>query len=268
MLAERLAHRPRVVEEDVDPDPRVRAGDARHVAQRAARRSHRVVPVDPVRSGLVDEQVRERVRQVARQRERAGRARPGRRRPGWRQATRRSRGRAGSAPDRSPRAGSGTTSRRRRAPRSHARPREPPSRRRDDRRRIGPCPAQPSGPHLGRADVRHRAALLAGLEHGCDLGRELRHRGRDDRQFCIRDCVGQRLRSGIYGAPLDSSVECLPFGVVADHLPEAGALGGKRQPTRRSGPCRPPPTAALPSGQAIPIEWRACRGTWLSEPSR
>jgi len=69
VLTERLAKRARVVEEDVDPDPRVRAGDPRHVAQRPARGGERLVAVDPRRSGLVDEHVRERVRQVARQRD-------------------------------------------------------------------------------------------------------------------------------------------------------------------------------------------------------
>ena len=46
VLGERLGELGAVVEKDVDPDPRVRAGDARHVAQRAARRRERVVPVD------------------------------------------------------------------------------------------------------------------------------------------------------------------------------------------------------------------------------
>ena len=58
-----------VVEEDVHPDPRVGAGHARHVAERAAGGGERLVPVHPRRARLVDEQVRERVRQVARQRD-------------------------------------------------------------------------------------------------------------------------------------------------------------------------------------------------------
>ena len=41
-------------------------GDARHVAQRAAGRLKRVVAVDAGRAGLVEQDVRERVRQVAR----------------------------------------------------------------------------------------------------------------------------------------------------------------------------------------------------------
>ena len=69
VLGQRLADRVGVVEEDVDPDAGVRPGDAGHVAQRAAGRGERVVAVDAGRSGLVDEQVRERVREVARQRD-------------------------------------------------------------------------------------------------------------------------------------------------------------------------------------------------------
>ena len=53
VLAQRRAQRPAVVEEDVDPDPRVRTGHARHVAERAADRRERVVAVDAVRAGLV-----------------------------------------------------------------------------------------------------------------------------------------------------------------------------------------------------------------------
>ena len=44
-------------------------GDAGHVAERAADRGQRVVPVDPAGAGLGDQQVREHVRQVARQRQ-------------------------------------------------------------------------------------------------------------------------------------------------------------------------------------------------------
>ena len=57
-----------VVEEDVDPDARVRAGHARHVAERAAGGRQRVVAVDGAGPGLRGEQVRDNVRQVARQR--------------------------------------------------------------------------------------------------------------------------------------------------------------------------------------------------------
>ena len=69
VLGQRLAERGRVLEEDVDPDPRVRSGDAGHVAQRPACGGERLVAVDPTRAGLVHEQVRERVREVAGERD-------------------------------------------------------------------------------------------------------------------------------------------------------------------------------------------------------
>ncbi len=65
LLGERGPERLAVVEEDVDPDPRVRAADARHVPERAARRLQWVVPVDPRGARLVEEDVRQHVRQVA-----------------------------------------------------------------------------------------------------------------------------------------------------------------------------------------------------------
>jgi len=67
VLAERGAEGFGVVDEDVDPDARIRAGHAGHVPQRAAGREERIVPVDARCTGLVDEQVRERVGKVARE---------------------------------------------------------------------------------------------------------------------------------------------------------------------------------------------------------
>ena len=51
-----------VLEEDVDPDARVGSGDPRHVSKRSTRRGERIVSVDPRAPGLVQEDVRERVR--------------------------------------------------------------------------------------------------------------------------------------------------------------------------------------------------------------
>ena len=67
VLAERASELGRVVEEDVDPDPRVRSGHPRHVPERAARSGKRLVPVDPDRTGVVEKEVGERVREVARE---------------------------------------------------------------------------------------------------------------------------------------------------------------------------------------------------------
>ena len=69
LLGERRGQLFAIVEEDVDPDARVRAPDAGHVAQRATGRLQRVVPVDPPGPRLVEENVREHVRQVARDRD-------------------------------------------------------------------------------------------------------------------------------------------------------------------------------------------------------
>ena len=49
VLGERRGERDAVLEEDVDPDARVRAGDAGHVAQRAARGRERLVAFDRAR---------------------------------------------------------------------------------------------------------------------------------------------------------------------------------------------------------------------------
>ena len=71
VLGERRAQLRCVVEEDVHPDARVRPRDAGHLAEGGARRGERVVPLDRRRADLVEEQVRERVREVADEREQA-----------------------------------------------------------------------------------------------------------------------------------------------------------------------------------------------------
>ncbi len=67
MLGEPGPHGVGVVEEDVDPHARVRPGDPRHVSERAACVRERLVALDPRRTGLVDDDVREHVRHVARE---------------------------------------------------------------------------------------------------------------------------------------------------------------------------------------------------------
>jgi hypothetical protein len=69
VLGESRAKLTRVVHEDVDPDARVRAGNARHVAQRAPGCRQRLVPVDTQRPGVVEHDVGKRVWKVARQRQ-------------------------------------------------------------------------------------------------------------------------------------------------------------------------------------------------------
>ena len=137
VLAERRDDRLAVVEEDVDPDARIGAGDPRHVAQRAAGRLERVVTVDAGRAGLVEQDVRERVRQVARDRDEpvvgAGVDRDGPRAERRDEAVHR----AEQLRARSRRSASGTTSRPRTARRSRGRGRASRRRRSDARRRSG-----------------------------------------------------------------------------------------------------------------------------------
>ena len=65
MLHEGLGEGDPVVEEDVHPDPGVGACDAGHVAQRAPCCGERIVPVDARRARLVEQHVRERMREMA-----------------------------------------------------------------------------------------------------------------------------------------------------------------------------------------------------------
>jgi hypothetical protein len=69
VLGERRTKRRGVLDEDVDPDARVRSRHPGHVPQRPAGSGERLVSLDAARAGLVDEQVGERVREVAGQRD-------------------------------------------------------------------------------------------------------------------------------------------------------------------------------------------------------
>ena len=89
---------------------------------------------------------------------------------------------------------------------------------------------------LGRADVRDRALVPAGLEHGLHLGRELRHGRRYDCELSIGDCLGERLRDPIDSPPGDRGCERLGLGVVADHFGVGRTLCGK--PKRRADQAR------------------------------
>ncbi len=155
-----------VVEEDVDPDARVRAGHAGHVAERPSRRCERLVAVDASRSRLIDEHVCEHVRKVARQRDEPivrARVDGDRRRA---EARLRSRARAGSARDRSRAA----VTRNQVAPSNRfalacSAPRAsepqtgwPPMKR-------GDAGCRGADRLLRRADVRHGARLRCSLEH-------------------------------------------------------------------------------------------------------
>ena len=83
VLAQPVQQRLAVVQEDVDPDPRVGAGDAGHVAERPADGGQRVMAVHAPGAGLVDQRVGDGVRQVAGQRDQpVVRVRVDRHRPG------------------------------------------------------------------------------------------------------------------------------------------------------------------------------------------
>ena len=70
VFGQRSAEGGAVLEEDVHPDARIGARDTRHLAERGTRGGGQgVVPVDPSRAGLVDDCVREGVREVARERD-------------------------------------------------------------------------------------------------------------------------------------------------------------------------------------------------------
>ena len=97
--------------------------------------------------------------------------------------------------------------------------------------------------YLGRADVRHRAAARAGLEHCPHFGGELRDRGSDNRQFGFGDRLGERAPTGLDGSSGDRGGKRLRLWVVADHFFEARARGGKRDgraDQARADDCEPP----------------------------
>ena len=226
VLGERVSQRLRVVEEDVDPDARVGAGDAGHVAERAAGGQERVVPLDFRRTGLVDEQVGERVREVARQRDdpvvRLGVDRDGSRtepgdecvdepvalriRLGQRcQEPRRPLEQLAAGVLRPARLGAAYGMAADEARRS--------SRARADRR-------------LRRTDVGHRALLGSRREHSRHLTAELRNRCSDDGELGALERVLARLSGLVDGAFLDRALEGVRVGIESDHL-RAGPLGSE-----------------------------------------
>ena len=184
VLVRRGQQRLAVVEEDVDPDARVRAGDARHVAERAADGRERVVAVDACRRRPATRAGSRRRAAGGSSARRAGRARPGRSRPGarrWPSTIAVHLGealRVGVVHRRQEVRGAleqlGARGRARHAPRSRSTG-WPPTK----RARSAPSHAA-HDVRLGRADVGHgRAGRRRGDGRG-DRGRQLRHRRADD----------------------------------------------------------------------------------------
>ena len=227
VLGERGRERDAVLEEDVDPDPRVRAGDPRHVPERAAGRRERLVPLDARAAGVVQEHVRERVRQMARDRDEAivgvgidgdrDRAERrdeavhepvalglGRRHGGQepRRALEELRGRAlGSAGFRA-------------ADRMAA----------DEARLSGRGGADAA---LRRADVRDGARRPARVEHGPHLGGKRGHRRRHDRELGVGEGGGE-VGGRLDGASLRRRREMSFVGIPAGHALDSGTPRAER----------------------------------------
>ena len=243
VLAQRLAYRAGVLEKDVDPDPRVRSGDARHVPQRSPRRGgQRLVPVDPRRAGLVDEQVGERMREVAGQRDEPvvdGRV----------DGDGRGAERGDEAVDEAVRLGRGLGAGRE-EPRGAL---EQVGARMGGAVRLGAADGVTAdearrrgrGRHarLGRADVGDRAAVRARGQDGLDRGDELRHRRCNHRQ---PGAVQRPLEAGrlVDRAALGRDGERPLVRVVAGHvvapLPGGEPDGGADQAGADDGDAHPP----------------------------
>ena len=211
----------------------------------------RLVTLDPRRAGLVHEQVRKRVRQVARERDEAVvrlRVDRDRRR---RRARRRSRARAGSAPDRSRRAASGTRSRRRRARRWRARRRAPRSRRPGwpptKRASRGPRPQTPvlveptsvtvvSSPLASSTAAPAPASAATGAATTASSAPAT---AASERPAARRRRRARRPTSSAVGS-----------GSKPRDARDARRASRRARPTRRSGPCRRSRGAAPPRAQA------------------
>ena len=220
VLGERLADRGRVVEEDVDPDPRVRAGDAGHVAQRAAGVRERLVALDARRARLVDEHVREHVRQVARQRdEPVVRGRVDRDRHGAELGDEAvhepvaARGRSAAVGGQEP---GRALEERRRGVLGAARLGAADRMAADEARRAA---GRRDDARLRRADVGDGRLLARRREHRRDLRRQRRDRRRDDREL---------------GAASASSSDAAASSTAPRSTAAASAAGSGSQPATRA----------------------------------
>ena len=229
VLGERRGERLPVLEEDVDPDPRVRTGDPRHVAERSPGGGERVVPLEPGRARLVEQDVRERVGQVARHGDELvvcvgidrDRARTDRRHERVHLPVVRRVGACGRCQE----PGCAVEQIRRRA-RRPARLGATDRVTADEARIAGRSRADRA---LRRADVRHRAVVGGTREHRGDDTRQRGHRHGDDRErgaverLRDRRCGLDRLRSAGDGERLRVAV---PAGHALDPRAARGEPGG------------------------------------------
>ena len=226
LLDERGSERLAVVEEDVDPDPRVGAADARHVPERAARCLERVVPVDACGARLVEEDVREHVRQVARHRDEAV--------VGIRADRNGSRAERRDEPVHEPEAVRLRRRGRREEPRRaveeiRRRALRPARLRAADRMPADEPPVASRGGRDGplrRSDVRHGGPLGRAVERLAHDGRKLADRRRDEDEVRRGDGLGDAPRR-LHGAPLRGDAERVGIGIPAGHRGHARTLGGE-----------------------------------------
>ena len=191
--------------------------------------------LDPPRAGLVDEQVGERVRQVARQRDQAVVGlRVDRDRHGAERGDEAVHEPVALGVGRRPPA-SGTRSRRRRGRRSRAPGRAPRGRRPDGRRRTAPgaAPTSPSSsrrPSRSRAPARPRARPRPATA-------SMRDRARRRREVGLREHAPSS-RPASSTAPRSSATPQRLVGVVAGDAVRRRPASRPGRRTRPSGPCR------------------------------
>ena len=220
VLRKRRRQRVGVVEEDVDPDPRIRTGDAGHVAQRAAGGRERLVSLDARRPRLIQQHVRERVRKMAGERDE----------PVVRIRIDRDR----DSPERRHEAVQQPVPlgirRRHRSQEPGRAAKQPAVRvRRPVRLRAahGMAADETAVAHrlrhrsLRRADVRHGGAVAAGLEDGSDLRRQRGDGCGDESQLGAGDGLFER-RGGLDGSALPGHRKRIGIDVPPAHVRDAG----------------------------------------------
>ena len=216
-----------IVEEDVDPDPRVRARDTGHVAEGTACAGERLVPVHLHRAGVVQDDVRKRVWEMAREREKAvvcARVDRDRNRP-----------ERGDEAVQEPVALRLRLLNRRQKPCRALEELLAPARRAAGLRAADGMAADEANAvgngradgRLRRADIRDRGAGIRGGENLFHPLLEVRDRRGDDDQLCLLDRRDETFDGLVQGAALGRDREKLGVGVVSGDMAHAGPLGGE-----------------------------------------